>query len=741
MKKIVLALMLSLLLSLSAFAQGAKLSPATKQLVSEAQPHWNASGKESYSLPQEVVSKYHLKQVNGRYYVTGMLKVEAGADNAALEALGAEIRTSTRTIRTFSIPVDAIPALAELPGVKFVQIDEGVKKKLKEAVAETGTDRVHQGEGDLPQAFDGSGVVVGVIDGGFDPAHPAFRSADGERLRVVRYWKSGESLETEEAILGGDPDNPDDTHGTHVAGIAGGSNWQSPVAERTGYAPASDLVFATYGGGETLESGILDAINYVFSYASAQGKPAVINMSLGTHLGPHDGASLFDQGCDELLEGSKGRVLVGASGNEGGTALHLSHTFAANDTIKTVVQFELTGEPFSPYLGSGLIDAWGEAGKEFSVGVQVIGAAGETLYQSENFVSSTVEGENMLAYEVGEDGAGIKTTTNPAFVNNNKPNIRIEAANNIPAFVVLWITGEEGSTVHFWNHGTGSGAAFVDTLEGGVQVEGAVVGDVSSTNGEIGGTARSIITVGAYTTLNQYNDIDDNAVTIGNFAEVGQIAPFSSQGPTTDGRVKPDITAPGNVVVAAGASFTMEKYRQMQKVVDAVDVAGTMYPYIALEGTSMATPGITGIVALMLQANPELSYEDVKGMLQNSARTDDFTGSIPAAGSNVWGKGKVDAFAAVLAAAQTVSVPEKLNGPRGLAFACFPNPAADAFTINPTRDGAYVATLSDATGRRVWTRSLSGAQQIDARDLPQGLYILQLDGNATRQYVKLLIAR
>ena len=729
-----------LLLTLGVWAQGSKFSPAAQNLLRETESYRNSPTKTETTLPEAVVRKYHLRQQDGRYLVSGLLKVEAGTDNTTLEAAGAQIRTSTRTIRTFSVPLEALPALAEVAGVKFVQIDEGAKKKLKEAIAETNTGTVHTGGGGLPQAFDGTGVIVGVIDGGFDPKHPAFRSADGGRMRVVRYKRGDQSLETEAAILAADPDEENNSHGTHVAGISSGSNWKAPEAELTGYAPGSDLVFATLGG-DNLESAVLEAAEYIFTYATAQGKPAVINMSLGSHLGPHDGTSLLDQGFDELIEGSRGRVLVGAAGNEGLTPLYLEHTFAANDTIKTIVQFE--GSEI-PYLGNGQIDIWGTPDKEFMLGTQVIDAlTGETLFVSEEFASSTTGGEFMHSYEVDEDnGAGTMGTVNPRFVGNNQPNIRLQAANNLPAYVVIWLTGEAGSKIRLWNHGLGSaGGALVDTLEGGIVLAGARKGSTSSTMGEIGGTGRSVITVGAYTTLNRYETSTGTQITIDLFAEVGELAPFSSRGPTADGRIKPDITAPGNVVVAAGASFTLEKYLEANKVVHTIDEGGTTYPYLAFEGTSMATPGISGVVALMLQANPNLSFAQVKSILQSTARSDAFTGSIPAAGNNTWGRGKVDALAALLGAVRTVSVPEKAGAAAAYAFHCFPNPASDRLTIETTQPGTWTASLHEATGRRIWTHSSSGNQTFDTTDLQPGLYVLHIEGAGTRQYVKVLIAR
>ena len=102
------------------------------------------------------------------------------------------------------------------------------------------------------------------------------------------------------------------------------------------------------------------------------------------------------------------------------------------------------------------------------------------------------------------------------------------------------------------------------------------------------GCARQVITVGA-------SDDSD------------EIATFSSRGPTSDGRVKPDIVFPGAGIVAARAAGTA-----MGRVVDE--------HYTSASGTSMATPHAVGAAALLLQANPSLTPREVKSLLMSTAR-------------------------------------------------------------------------------------------------------------------------
>jgi len=129
------------------------------------------------------------------------------------------------------------------------------------------------------------------------------------------------------------------------------------------------------------------------------------------------------------------------------------------------------------------------------------------------------------------------------------------------------------------------------------------------------GAARKAITVGA---------ASDHSAPVGSaYADAGVfLAPFSSRGPTVDGRVKPDVVGPGVTVEAARA--------------------GTAAGYVAYSGTSMATPYVAGVVALGLQAQPSATPADVLAAM--SATAEDWG---PAGKDVDWGAGLVDAKAFV----------------------------------------------------------------------------------------------
>lgn len=126
------------------------------------------------------------------------------------------------------------------------------------------------------------------------------------------------------------------------------------------------------------------------------------------------------------------------------------------------------------------------------------------------------------------------------------------------------------------------------------------------------GTSSKVITAASYITKG---------------AGVGNLSTFSSHGPTRDGRAAPTIAAPGQQVLSANSG-----------------AGTTTTQYIGMSGTSMAAPHVAGAVALMLQASPTLTQQQIIGRLTNNGRSDAFTGSVPNAD---WGAGKLDVKATV----------------------------------------------------------------------------------------------
>jgi len=152
-------------------------------------------------------------------------------------------------------------------------------------------------------------------------------------------------------------------------------------------------------------------------------------------------------------------------------------------------------------------------------------------------------------------------------------------------------------------------------------------------------SATKVIAVGSYVTKTHWKGSD------GNFWQISAIEKnlsfFSSQGPRRTCTLcafpssvqKPEIVAPGEMIMSSAPPLLLQDPR-------GVDPSGG---YQVERGTSMAAPHVTGAVALLLQAAPTLTPDDIKGLFAAHSKADNFTGTLP---NDLWGYGKLDAKAA-----------------------------------------------------------------------------------------------
>ncbi len=634
MKKIIF---FYLMLLASTFGWGqSKLSPYTTQFL-------NSMKKADLTGDSTVLKRYQVYQSpDAHTYISAFIHL-AHTDNLnLLEEKGVQVGTVTDNIITARIPIDMIQEITEMEMVKYVEMGAPVYTTMDEAKISVRADKIHQGI-DLPNEFCGKNIVVGTIDNGFDYGHPNFWNSDKREFRIKRVWdqnKKGKAPEsyvygteykTEESILAALTDSEESAHGTHALGIAAGAD-HTDEHPYGGIATEADLVLVSLNSDKMItgdNTTIIDGINYIFNYAESVGKPCVINLSLGSYMGPHDGSSAFDRMADALQ--GPGRLLVGAIGNDGSSKSHVSKEFQTGqkDTLRTFIEFKLL------YPQISFIEIWGDANMEYSF-VPVIYSVHENKVVSSCepvSISVATPGNKEYNFDLVEDHiAGSITVTSEINPYNSKPHMLINANfyKSDEYRVGFYIISDVDGSVHIWTDNYYSNLSnfgepdFSD-------------GDSESSMGEIGGTGKRIISVGAYTTRDHYYRY---GIYYPSGEELAAIASFSSRGPTPDGRTKPDITAPGTYIISS-----LSSYCDKNKIkATSISWNGKVYDYGYMQGTSMASPLVAGILATWLQANPELTPEAVREVLKSTSIKDQYTGTIPEKGSNIWGHGKIDAW-------------------------------------------------------------------------------------------------
>lgn len=701
----------------SAFAQ--KLSPSTSLML------------------QDMSTQKHVKSATVKK-VDAFLTLAPSSHNSSvddclsrLEALGVEVRNVvTDRLLTVSLPLTAVEAVAALDEVESVQVGTDVRMLLDVARKETKVDDCQSTTSELG-AYTGKGVVVGIVDGGFQYSHIAFTNPDGIGTRIARVWdqnaKGGKSpakfgygseYATFDEMRAVNYDISSTFHGSHVAGIAAGGD---RTTSYYGVAPEAELVFVSFGSSNV---NITDGIQYCFDYAESVGKPCVVNISLGSHLGPHDGTSATDQAFAAMT--GPGRIIVGAAGNEGSTALHVSKDLEDGDTsLKTMIGFSEDATTKQAY-----VDIWGSKGAPLTVKAVVVDALkGKVMYESPAVAS---DGETDVKYTF-PDGSGVVSTVQMA-LQKNPDNERTEVllmcratsiAENRKIGIVA--TSDAGTSIHMWNNATEG-----YFLDGGKR--GWTEGDTDCTVGELGGVSENVISVGSYNTKMDYTTLSGNLYGINTelVGGKGQLSLFSSHGPTLDGRTKPDVTAPGCLLISATSKY----YASFSASTCAVK-SGDDY-YDANMGTSMASPVVTGTVALWLQANPNLSPADVRDILNKTARHDTYTGSAEKSDRNSWGAGKLDAFEGLKLARETTGISDTQVGEQ--MFSITTNRMARTVQCFFGSEGTARVTVYNALGQQLYAKQLAvSGEKLDLKQLGNGVFVVKLQQGGTEKSVKIAL--
>jgi len=692
--------------------------------------------------------KYNLSRQGDEYFIPALVKVADDFDHNLFKIFQVQVNTAVSDIYSIQIPVDHYQAFIASKGIAYLEMATKIYPKLDSALAAARVDLVHLGV-NLSQPYSGKEVVIGIIDFGFDYTHPTFYNPETGEYRIKRVWEQntlnstppsgfsyGEEVSDEEMLILYKTDISSSGHGTHVASVAAGSGGELSRNYR-GVAYESEIVLVSLNvreGTSGLNTGVIDGINYIFQYAESVGKPAVINISQGHHTGPHDGTSLADQAIDAMS--GPGRIIVGAVGNEGdptGFYLHFDHTF---DNENEILGYLVWPDEIS--AGTTLVDLWGEVGSGFQVGLEIFNpktkqqeAVGEIL-QSGNPVSfidgiMVDEEGDTLYYEGGIEINPLNNRPHAQFYVDNTAQLTANDVNFSDLldndFVQFRFQGSQG-TVHAYA-ANNSGEAFftdlsgigADEFIGGVRVIG---GNPQSTMGELGVKAYSVISVGGYYVKNSFINTFGQVISTADI--IGEQYVRSSRGPTLDGRIKPEICAPTSLIAAAENSFNQD-FDQSLEVDQIEKEEGSHWSFGIRRGTSIAAPIVAGVVALMLEVNPDLSPGEAREILTGHAWQDNFTGAVP---NNSWGYGKINTWDAI-------SSLDQLTGTNFTDqeehFHIFPNPNRGAFNLESDTKGPVRINILDTGGSLIFEKKVKWSSDMISLNIPftsNGIYYLQL---------------
>lgn len=666
----------------------------------------------------------------GEVFVSIIGKMHDTPSWEAMLQAGVLLGSTTGKIVTMKVPIRVFDEVNFEDVISYLEIPGKTQPHLDKVMKDVRADSVQLGI-NLPQAYTGKDVIIGVTDWGFDYTHPMFYDTLYQTTRILAAWDQyktsgnhpngfayGAEYVGESELFDAQSDTANiysyAYHGSHVAGIAGGSGGTTIYR---GMAPEANFVFATF---LVDYASVIDAFHWMKGVADSEGKRLVVNMSWGLYyIGTLDGNSLISQALDQLSE--EGLVFVASGGNNGDNNFHIKKTFN-NDLLTTRIEFDTYT---NPTMWGESVTMWGEVGESFSAGFKVYNSGNTLLDETPMYLTNTAQSYlDSVLVTPNNDTIWFNLTTDAAHPLNGRPHMRLRVKNtNGSLRVVLNATAASG-TVHFWNlveltNGVGNWGLPLTTFGGASGMSGDSEYSISEPT-----CAASVISVAAYTA--EYINV------IGNPAG-GQRAGFSSIGPLITGAMKPDIAAPGVNVASSMSSYTDASFTS----IETITFNGHDYDFARLSGTSMASPCVAGIVALMLDANPFLTAQQVKEILQATAREDEFTGPISPPGDVMWGYGKVNAYAAVQAALATQGL--RVDEYPTAEIRVFPNPAADYIhVVIPSKEKCLSIVVTDMSGK-VMTLQLNG-NLVDVSQLATGIYALEVKTDGSVSRTKLMIS-
>lgn len=673
--------------------------PPTKSADPKAKP-----------LPRPLRLFVNPDTISGQIYIASTVRITSDSDIADLESKGVIIQYKfDNGLLTTLIPVDRIEEVATIEGVKRINVSPYMRPMTNLARQATNVDDVltlsqDARDAGLLKKYDGSGVILGIIDVGIDYRHPAFTDKNGN-TRIKGAYCYSSSGTTDWYGSGNLPtyDTNSEDHGTHTSSIAGGSSVRvsgttvtvtddHATANYGGMAPGADLYLA---GTQLSTNAILNSFFRMNEYADITGQPLVVSNSWGSYWGARDGFTDVSDVINQYFgDNHPDRICLFASGNEAGKAnggvgggRYVTGTATQASPLGTIIRSESYIESYGiQYYPNILANAWTRGTNCNGIGINlyVLNKSNGTIRSTYNYTSTNNNSQNLITlsdfnwriyvlFDYADAAPGrhqvmlycenYVSTSNYVLAFEVYP---IGGNNNIVDIYAgdfTYLTGNLNTDGHQWQYGT----------------------DDMSTGDEA--TNPNVISVGSYVTRN------------GTYP-TGDISDFSSyavegSGPT--GQMHPWITAPGEVIISA-----LNHYVSYNNHEGPVTVNNTNAPYGEMSGTSMATPAAAGIVALWMEAAREvgktMTTSDIREVMKQTAIHDSWTDT--GTHASHFGNGKINALAGIEYILAQSSQPIIIASPSDVTFEQEPGTTTTQTVAVAGRNltAGINATLNDPSG-------------------------------------------
>ena len=770
-RALILSLLTALLTACPALGQRGKMSAYVRQI---------ASNPAALDIPQDGKGITRADGDTQRpIMLCTLVKVEATEAEDVFSRHECQSLAHWGDIHIVMMPLKNLRALAAEKAVARIETSPSATATMDSTAMLINTLPVYAGQG-LPQAYTGQGIIMGLVDIGFDLTHPNFFSPDMSKYRINRIWDQiapdstgtstmpvGREIVGEEQLLsyGRSYDGLIQTHGTHTLGIAAGSGcdpWHMPAEDGSirqdslyrGIAWESDICLVANATSDDIS--LIDstdyykyttatdllAFKYVFDYAAAQHRPCVLSFSEGSPQYFDDDQQLYYAVLDSLT--GPGRIMVASAGNRGLIPTYLNKprgkasaggylrsssndalvAFRSRDdySVRMTVYADMEHpdvlllNPLSAFRDSTKLAPDSLTG-EIIYTDSLLAVDGTYVYKMARYASTFNEQDTICEMLI----------TSPFDFGNGRVRVSLEVLGE-DAAVECFVIQDKFMT---------PSGNYPDLNDG------ELTHSVMSP-----GSAPSVICVGStcyrksYLNFRQVTKVND-------YGENGFWSTYSSVGPTIDGRTKPDVLAPGTNIISSFSSYYYENNNFASGITATVkffEQNGRKYLWTSDMGTSMATPVVAGAIALWLQACPTLTPEDVMDALAATSKQPDTSLSYP---NNYYGYGIIDVYYGLL----------HVLGLSGITDISHTQPSA--VQVRPGANGTLKLTLSgnerpdhiklyDLSGRMVWQTALSSAASTTTDNgtavltvrppaLPKAVYAIQLHGPSSATHGSTLV--